>query len=102
MAYFGSIFLANVGGGGGQNCFHGWVPKFCLCVFFGSFLVGEKKHINKLPPKIPGQSREHFVYVFLSLCVFSLPLCDFSYVPFLLPKLELENHSASCSADCVL
>ena len=20
----------------------GWVPKFCLCVFFGSFLMGEK------------------------------------------------------------
>ena len=34
----------------------------------------EKKHINKVPPKIPGQSREPFVYVFLSLCVFSLPI----------------------------
>ena len=29
--------------------------------------------INKIPPKIPGQSREIFVYVFFSLCVFSLP-----------------------------
>ena len=35
--------------------------------------MGEKKHINKIPPKIPGQSRENFVYVFFSLCVFSLP-----------------------------
>ena len=41
----------------------------CLCFFF-SFLMGEKKHINRIPPKIPGQSREHFVYVFFSLCVF--------------------------------
>ena len=31
--------------------------------------MGEKKH-NKIPPKIPGQSREMFVYVFSSLCVF--------------------------------
>ena len=51
----------------------GWVPKFCLCVFFGSFLMGEKKHINKIPPKIPGQFRENFVYVFFSLCVFFAP-----------------------------
>ena len=51
---------------------NGWVPKFCLCVFcFGSFFMGEKTHINKVPPKIPGQSREIFVYVFFSLCVFS-------------------------------
>ena len=35
--------------------------------------MGEKKHINKIPHKIPGQSRENFVYVFFSLCVFSLP-----------------------------
>ena len=48
------------------------MPKSCLCVFFGSFLMGEKKHINKIPPKIPGQSRENFVYVFF-LYVFSLP-----------------------------
>ena len=39
-------------------------------VFFFSFLMGEKKHINKIPPKIPGQSRENFAYVFFSLCVF--------------------------------
>ena len=36
--------------------------------------MGEKKHINKIPPKIPGQSRENFVYVFFSLCFFSLPI----------------------------
>ena len=34
---------------------------------------GEEKHINKVPPKIPGQSRETFVYVFFSLCVFFVP-----------------------------
>ena len=36
--------------------------------------MGEKKHTNKIPPKIPGQSREKFVYVFFSLCFFSLPI----------------------------
>ena len=38
-----------------------------MCFFLGgggSFVVGEKKHINKIPPKIPGQSRENFVYGF--------------------------------------
>ena len=35
--------------------------------------MGEKKHINKIPPKIPGQSRENVVYVFFSLCVFFAP-----------------------------
>ena len=38
--------------------------------------MGKKKHINKVPPKIPGQSREDFVYVFLL----------FLYVLFSLPK----------------
>ena len=51
--------------GGAKNLF--------MCFFFGSFLMGEKKHINKIPPKIPGQSRENFVYVFCSLCVFFAP-----------------------------
>ena len=46
------------------------MPKICLCVFSGHSLWGEKKHINKSPQKIPGQSREIFVYVFFSLCVF--------------------------------
>ena len=51
-----------------------WVgaKKLFMC-FFGSFLMGEKKHINKIPQKIPGQSRENVVYVFLSLCVFFAP-----------------------------
>ena len=47
--------------------------KVVYVFFFGSFLMGEEKHINKIPPKIPGQSRENFVYVFCSLCVFFVP-----------------------------
>ena len=38
--------------------------------FLGVIRCGGEKHINKIPPKIPGQSREHVVYVFFSLCVF--------------------------------
>ena len=42
-----------------------------MCVFFfGSFVMGGEKHINKISPQIPGQSREMFVYVFFFLCVF--------------------------------
>ena len=36
----------------------GWVAKICLFVFWGSHLMGEKKHINKIPLKSwhnPGQ-----------------------------------------------
>ena len=44
-----------------------------MCFFSGSFLIGEKKHINKVPPKIPEKSREIFVYVFFSLCFFWHP-----------------------------
>ena len=35
-------------------------------VFFFPVVIpyGGEKHINKIPPKIPGQSREKFVYVF--------------------------------------
>ena len=57
----------------------GTVPGLAGCqtfvyVFFsGHSLWGRKKHINKIPPKIPGQSRENFVYVFCSLCVFFAP-----------------------------
>ena len=43
----------------------GWVAKRCLCVFWGSFLMGGfpgKKNININPQKIPGQSHEKFVY----------------------------------------
>ena len=35
--------------------------------------MGEKKHINKIHQKIPGQSREMFVYVFCSSVAFLLP-----------------------------
>ena len=34
--------------------------------------MGEKTH-KQNPPKIPGQSRENFAYVFFSLCVFFAP-----------------------------
>ena len=43
-----------------------WVAKFCLCVFGDSFFFfggGGEEHINKLPPQIPGQSHQSFVYV---------------------------------------
>ena len=40
----------------------GW--KNFVYVFYGSFLMGEKKPINKIPPKISGQSRELFVFFF--------------------------------------
>ena len=39
-------------------------------LFFRVIPYGGEKHINKIPPKIPGQSREHFVYVCFSLCFF--------------------------------
>ena len=46
----------------------------CWLSDFKSFIpYGGEKPINKIPPKIPGQPREHFVYVFFSLCVFLLP-----------------------------
>ena len=52
-----------------------WVgAKILFCVFlFGSFPMGEKKHINKVPVQIPGQSHVNFVYVPFSLCVFFAP-----------------------------
>ena len=51
----------------------GGAKKLFMC-FFRVIPYGGEKHINKIPPKIPGQSREKFVYVFFSLCVFfSLP-----------------------------
>ena len=61
------------------------MPKFCLCVFFGSSLMGEKKHINKVPPKIPGQSCENFVYVFFFfMCFFrSLVMITVTVIIFL-------------------
>ena len=50
----------------------GGFAKSCSCVC-GSFLMGEKEHINKIPPKIPGQFHETFVYVFFSSFAFSPP-----------------------------
>ena len=54
----------------------GIVPGLGGCQFFFVFIpYGGEKHINKIPPKIPGQSRVNFVYVFFFLYVFffSLP-----------------------------
>ena len=53
----------------------GIVPALGGCqnfvyVFFRVIPYGGEKHINKIPPRIPGQSRENFVYVFFSLCAF--------------------------------
>ena len=45
--------------------------------FFRVIPYGGEKHINKIPPKISGQSREKFVYVLFFLYVFfifSLPI----------------------------
>ena len=50
---------------GGQNIF--------MCFFSGHSLWGRKKHIDKVPPKIPKQSREKSVYVLFALCVFFTP-----------------------------
>ena len=42
--------------------------------FFRVMPYGGEKHINKIPPKSRGQSREHFVYVFFFFFFFfSLP-----------------------------
>ena len=47
----------------------GWVQKYCLCVFFMSFLVGERNTL-KSPPQNRGQSREKKMFTCFSLCVF--------------------------------
>ena len=51
----------------------GKILFMCFLFFFGSFLMGEKKTHKQNCPQIPGQSRETFVYVFFSLCVFFAP-----------------------------
>ena len=68
--FFKSAQLCGIvpGLGGWQNVFY---------VFFRVIPYGGEKHINKIPPKIPGQSRENFVYVFCSLCVFVRSLIVF-------------------------
>ena len=47
--------------------------------------MGDKKLINEIPPKIPGQSHEHFVYVFFLYVLFApyfwLPFSYFSSGP---------------------
>ena len=48
----------------------GWVPKICLCVFFGPFLMGEKKHINKTPPKSRDSPGEILLRVLFFMCFF--------------------------------
>ena len=45
------------------------MPKTCLCVFFGSFLMAEKKTHKQIPPKIPDNPVKilftcFFLYVF--------------------------------------
>ena len=46
--------------------------RILFMCFFRVTPYGDEKHINKIPPKIPGQSRENFVYVFF-LYVFFAP-----------------------------
>ena len=58
----------------------GGCQNFVSVLFFRVIPYGGEKHINKVPPKIPGQSRENVVYVFCSLCVFFKV-----YVPFSCP-----------------
>ena len=71
----------------------GWGPKSSVCpskprdtkLFGGTpgvpekfekTYMGEKKHINKIPPKILGQSREKYVYVcFFFKAFFDAPKC---------------------------
>ena len=44
-----------------------------MCVFFFRVIPdGGEKHINKIPPKIPGPSGENFVYVFFLYVFFLL------------------------------
>ena len=46
----------------------GW--QSFVCVFWGVIPSGEKKHVNKSPPKILGQSREFFVFVYFFFVFF--------------------------------
>ena len=50
----------------------GW-QRF-LCVFFGSFLVGRKEHINKIHPKSRNNPRKILFMCFFFMCFFSLPI----------------------------
>ena len=51
-----------------------WVgAKNLFMRFFWVIPYGGEKHINKIPPKIPGQSHENFVYVFFLYVFFRPP-----------------------------
>ena len=72
-----------------------WVgaKNLFMCFLFRSFLMGEKKHINKIPPKIPGQSRENFVTCFYFYVFFSLPRYEPSLLCVLSATLILSKNS---------
>ena len=59
-----------------------------MCFFRGSFLWREK-HINKVSPQMPGQSREMFVYVFLSLCAFFAPTWGYPFTAIPIPPVSM-------------
>ena len=74
----------------------GGCQQFVYLLFSGHSLWGEK-HIKKVPPTIPGKSRENFVYVLLSLCVFFAPKWSSLNIHPDLP-LQAKIHSAERSA----
>ena len=60
--------------------------------------MGEKKHINKIPQKIPGQSRENFVYViFFFMCFFRTLITPLLNVPDF-PGIPLESTAGNPEA----
>ena len=46
-------------------------PANLFMCFFWVFPYGGEKHINKIPQKNPGQSREYFVYVFFLSLIYT-------------------------------
>ena len=49
-----------------------WVGgKDLFICFFGSFLMGEKKHINKIPPKSQDNPVKHLFTCFFFMCFFA-------------------------------
>ena len=51
-----------------------WVgAKNLFMCFFGSFLMGEKKHINKIPPKSRDNPVKFCLRVFFFMCFFFSP-----------------------------
>ena len=53
--------------------------------------MGEKKHINKIPQKIPGQSRDILFTCFFFMCFFSLPKTGQTKIQPLNPKGKLNS-----------